>query len=268
MKVCWNLTNICNEDCFYCFRELREQAKCIEDNVAILYKLNNLHVSQITFSGGEPFLYPSLDVLLSYSKELGIKNAIVTNGSCLNKDNILTRLKNIDKITFSIDSPSEYVNEGSGRGKEHYQHIKEILPYIKAFYPHMEIEINSVVTRNNINEIDFMFEAINSELCFYGIKKWKISRFSPLRGYALERKNLLSVPDQVFEAIKNKYDGKKALFEISVRDLNNIDDNLIISPNGSLKKSVNALEQVIVPNILTTDTHNIKRTLKLGGYYV
>jgi hypothetical protein len=171
-------------------------------------------------------------------------------------------------VTESVFSNnfSEYVNEDSGRGKEHYQHIKELLPYIKEEFPNIRLEINTVATNTNLKEVDFMFEAIGSELSFYGIKKWKISRFCPLRGYAKQRKNLLNVPDQVFDAIKSKYDGIQGVFEVSVRDFDAIDDNLVISPRGSLKQSVNGEEEVVVEDIIHTSTHVLAK--KLGGRHV
>ena len=34
-KVCWNLTNRCNEECSFCFRELFETPRSFEDNLII-----------------------------------------------------------------------------------------------------------------------------------------------------------------------------------------------------------------------------------------
>lgn len=266
MKVCWNLTNLCNEECIYCFRELAEAARPLEDNLTILDKLYNIGVDSITFAGGEPLIYDGIKDLMAYSKGLGIKNCLITNGKRLTKENLGEYLENVDKLTFSIDTPDEYVNDNIGRGKEHYKHIKELLPCIKEQFPHIRLEINSVATSMNLKEIDFMFEAISNELHLYGIKKWKISRFCPLRGYAKQRKNLLSVPYQVFEAIKETYDGRKGIFEVSVRDFDAIDDNLVISPRGSLKKSSNGEEEVVVEDIIHTSTHILAK--KLGGRHV
>lgn len=266
MKVCWNLTNMCNEDCIYCFRELVETARSLEDNLLIIRKLSNLGVTQITYAGGEPLLYRGLRDLMAYSKEVGIKNALITNGSMLTKDNLYDYLSLVDKLTFSVDSPSEYVNETSGRGRDHYCHIKELLPYIKELFPNLIVEINTVVTNMNLSEVDFMFNAIGSELSFYGIKKWKISRFSSLRGLARERKELLNVPDSVFTNIKDKYDGIKAVFEVQVRDLDVVEGNLVISPRGALKVAENGEEKVLVSDITTTSSRVLQKVL--GGPHV
>lgn len=268
MKVCWNLTNLCNENCQYCFRELHEHQLKLRQNIRVIDKLYALGVERITYCGGEPLLYPNLIDLMSYSKYLGITNNLITNGSLLTVENLDKYMPFVDKITFSIDSPSDYVNASMGRGVNHYKHIKELLPIIHRKYPNVAIEINSVVTRESIKEVDYMFESIAEEISFYGIKKWKISRFCPLRGYAKERENLFSLPDQIFQAIKNKYDGQKAMFEISVRDYDDINDNIIISPCAAMKTSHGTEEYTLVDNVLEASEDEIKKVLSLGGYYV
>ena len=48
MKVCWNLTNLCNEDCIYCFSELAETARPLEDNIDVINKLTGIGATRLT----------------------------------------------------------------------------------------------------------------------------------------------------------------------------------------------------------------------------
>ncbi len=267
MKVCWNLTNICNENCHYCFRELQEKPREIEDNIVIINKLKNLGVTRITYAGGEPLLYKGLEDLLKYANLLGIENALITNGKSLTVDNLDNYLPYISKLTFSVDSPNVYINTITGRGVDHYKHIKELLPYIKEKYPHIILEVNTVATKDNLNELDYMFEALGSEISFYGLKKWKISRFCPLRGYARERKNIFNLSEEEFLDVEANYGGLVAPFEISVRNTDSIEENLIISPKGSFKKADKNEEYTLVDDIVNTNVVTIKKILKLGGVY-
>jgi SMC interacting uncharacterized protein involved in chromosome segregation len=118
--------------------------------------------------------------------------------------------------------------------------------------------------------MDFMFEALGSEISFFGLKKWKISRFCPLRGYAKQRKNLLNVPDQVFASIKDEYQDKYASFEIQVRDYDAIEENIILSPSGNLRSAINMEEVTIAPNINNESTEEVKKLINKfnGGSYV
>lgn len=268
MKVCWNLTNLCNEDCRYCFRELYERPLPLRDNLVVLRKLGSAGVEGITYAGGEPFIYHELKDLLIYAQSLGIKNFIITNGKLLNEGNLDDYLPYVEKITFSIDSPSPYVNSDIGRGKDHYEHIKKLIPIIHEKYPNIILEINSVVTRTMKDEVDYMFEAIGREKNFRSVTKWKITRFCPLRGYAKERERLFGLNDEQFAEIKQKYDGGQANFAISVRDFDEIYDNFIVSPRGSLKISRNHEDITLIENFLTTPTTEIQKKLLMGGKYV
>ena len=258
MKVCWNLSSACNKNCNYCFRELFENFRSLEDNKMIINNLKDAGLTRITFSGGEPTFFKDLIPLMKYAKELDIENYLITNGSLLNKDNLDLFLPYLDKITFSVDSPSEYVNYESGRGYDSYNHIKDILPSIKLKYPDLDIEINSVITKENISEVDYLFKAIQNELYQFGIKKWKIIRFYPLRGYALERKELFNLSDDEFKMIEDRYGTNyTSLFKIETRDIKTIDDDLIVSPCGSLKKASNGVEDVLIDDLTNTTKFEI-----------
>lgn len=267
MKACWNLTNICNENCFYCFRELQERPRSLEDNFVIINKLKNIGFTGITYAGGEPLLYKGLPELLKYAASLGIENSLITNGKCLTVDNLDSYLSSVKKLTFSVDSPNEYINTMTGRGVDHYKHIKELLPYIKERFPSIILEINTVATKDNLAELDYMFEALGSEISFYGLKKWKISRFCPLRGYAKERKNIFNLTEEEFLNVEKNYSGLIAPFEISVRNTDSIEENLIISPKGALKKAKNNEEYTLVDDIVNTNVVTAKKALRLGGGY-
>lgn len=78
------LTDNCNFKCSYC-RGLKDELKGdISFNLAM--KTLNLWVKDnlknVRFSGGEPTLYPNLDLLIKYCKDNGVEHiALSTNGS-------------------------------------------------------------------------------------------------------------------------------------------------------------------------------------------
>lgn len=50
-SICWNITHKCNKNCKYCFRDATEKDLSLEENIEVLYKLINLGVKKITWSG-------------------------------------------------------------------------------------------------------------------------------------------------------------------------------------------------------------------------
>ncbi len=254
-KVCWNLTRKCNYRCKYCFRELFEHDLSLDENYEVLNSLKNLGVKTITFSGGEPFLYKYILLIMKRSRELGITNNIITNGSKLNKDNIKDYLKYVDKITFSVDSPNDYDNLVIGRYDNSmdtgtYEHIRLLISMIRMYYPDLPIEINSVIVNDpshNYRELEEMKDALDNDLAKYGVKKWKLLRFYGLRGSAREISDLYDVSDEDFEMLKSKYGNDSSHeFSIELRDHNSFDDEYIVSPRGLLVRDNNLQESVLL----------------------
>lgn len=130
-EICWNITARCNQNCKYCHRFLNIMDLTYEENLEILNNLENSGVTSITWTGGEALLLNGVDELLKISHEKGIKNKIITNGKLLTKERIDKIYKYLDSITLSIDSIDDDINYSLGRGKNHFEEIKEILDYIK-----------------------------------------------------------------------------------------------------------------------------------------
>ena len=80
--ICWNVTNRCNSDCLFCFRDKNQidSELAIEDNMRILKNIIDSGRRRITWSGGEALLYNGIDRLIRYASEHGIVNTLITNG--------------------------------------------------------------------------------------------------------------------------------------------------------------------------------------------
>ena len=201
-EICWNITARCNQNCKYCHRFLNIMDLTYEENLEILNNLENSGVTSITWTGGEALLLNGVDELLKISHEKGIKNKIITNGKLLTKERIDKIYKYLDSITLSIDSIDDDINYSLGRGKNHFEEIKEILDYIKEKDYDVKMRINSVVCKNNVNN----FEDLTNFLNNYNIYSWRIFKFMPLREKAVINKESfdisLSIYDKVVSYIK------------------------------------------------------------------
>ena len=201
-EICWNITARCNQNCKYCHRFLNIMDLTYEENLEILNNLENSGVTSITWTGGEALLLKKIDELLKISHEKGIKNKIITNGKLLTKERIDKIYKYLDSITLSIDSIDDDINYSLGRGKNHFEEIKEILDYIKEKNYDVKMRINSVVCKNNVNN----FEDLTNFLNNYNIYSWRIFKFMPLREKAVINKESfdisLSIYDKVVSYIK------------------------------------------------------------------
>lgn len=264
-SFCWNISNRCNMACKFCFRELNEEELPLEDNLAILKRIKEEgllgnKIDKITFAGGEPLNYYGIKELIKNAYLLGFNCSLVTNGYLLNENNIDEILPYLSSITFSCDSTNEYYNAEIGRenveylldgeGFESAKHIFDLIPYIRSKYneDQLKININTLVLKDvnrTYQNIDCVCNDIYTNLSKYKINKWKLLRFYALRGAAIQNKKMFEVPDDDFERIKDYYYSLSGdIMDVSIRDYKDIDNNLIISPNGLVKMSSNGTETV------------------------
>jgi len=123
-----DLTNVCNQDCFYCnsadFRKEKPVQKKYNEYISLLDKLGSwrAHTPKsygtthtITYpGGGEPTVLPGYEHVIEHTLDLGFLTSITTNGSKLDKllDNIVVeKLRKIAWIGVDIDAGTEDLYE-------------------------------------------------------------------------------------------------------------------------------------------------------------
>lgn len=245
-EICWNITARCNQSCKYCHRFLNIKDLTFEENYSILNNLVESGVNSITWTGGEALLLKEIDKLIKFSHEYGIKNKIITNGKLLNKERIDKIYRYLDSITLSIDSVDDNTNEELGRGRNHYQEIKDILDYIKIKNYDIKIRINSVVCKNNLNKFNGLIDFLEN----YNIYSWRIFKFMPLRETAVKNKDEFNVSmkdyNDVIKLIKERSSIKKIDTRIET-DMEKkyvlilANGDIVVTENGIDKKLGNAL---------------------------
>jgi MoaA/NifB/PqqE/SkfB family radical SAM enzyme len=68
-----------------------------------------------SFSGGEPFLYRDLSELLQFTRKIGFRNSVVSNGMLLNSERSREILDHIDLLAISIDGKPDLHNKIRGQ---------------------------------------------------------------------------------------------------------------------------------------------------------
>ena len=193
-KICWWITEKCNENCVYCFRSLSSiNHFTLEEHLKILDKIISFGTDQITWSGGEALLVPHAVELIKYAKKKGIYNKITTNGKLLTKEKIEELKPYVDLVALSIDSLQDVTNIAIGRGIEHR---KMVLDRIQTLMREgIKVDVNTVVMRQNIDDLEEM-GAFFQENRLSG--QWKLMTFFPVREKALKNKEYLEIPDELF----------------------------------------------------------------------
>lgn len=198
LSVCWNLTSRCNQSCEFCFRDTTEKELPLLENMDILKKLINYGIKKISFTGGEVTLYKGLWKLAEYAHTHGVYTNVITNGSTIT-DSLYELLPNyIDCLTLPLDTLDINMQKAMGRGAHHSDQILKILYEIKRKGINIDLKINTVATKYNIKEIQYLYPILRE----FDVKFWKIFQFTPLRFRAKDNDNKFHLDNGDFERIK------------------------------------------------------------------
>lgn len=236
-KVCWNITAQCNQNCQYCHRFREPQNLDFESNKRILENLIKDGITDITWTGGEALLYPNVLELIKTAKKNGIKNKLITNGLILAKSEYRKEIcDNLDYLVLSIDSVNDDTNEELGRGKNHYNNIKEILDDVKD--KNLKLNINTVVNKKNLNELEDLGKFLNN----YNIDTWKFYKFIPLRERAEENRKQFNITDDEFYETKGKFNKFNNINKCVYKNEKDVEESLLIIANGDIIKTENGVD--------------------------
>lgn len=126
-SVVLEVTLACNMRCLHCGSSATEKNRdgelSYEEWLKIIDDLNTLNAHCITFSGGEPFMYPRWRDLLKYMNETrkNIKDArtcIISNGSLIKeKDVVFMKENGLHHLAISLDGDEkthDYIRQSPG----------------------------------------------------------------------------------------------------------------------------------------------------------
>ena len=244
-EVCLFLTLKCNQNCKYCHRFLGINDLEFENTRKIIENVAEDGIKNITFTGGEPLLYPKIIDLLKLAKENGIRSKIITNGSILANNPEKREIYNyLDSITISIDSTNNDINDKLGRGIEHAKNVKTVLESLKNV--ELKVNINTVVSRENLEHL----EELGNFLKEYRINAWRIFKFMPLRETAKINEKQFEITNAEFRINKPLFVSYPNIDKVEFREEEQMENNyVLIMPNGNVVITENN-KDVTIGNIL------------------
>lgn len=116
------VTNSCNLRCTHCFMNAgipMENELNVTHLKTILNDFKENGGECVTYTGGEPMMRRDFIDLLKFSKEIGLKNTVLTNGLLWSPEDIGKAVNYIDEIQISIDGVDDVTNSHI-RGKGNF----------------------------------------------------------------------------------------------------------------------------------------------------
>ena len=100
----------CNLSCLHCYSSSAphyRDALSLEALKPFLLSAYEEGFNAIAVSGGEPFMYRDLEALLAFTREVGYRNTLASNGMLLGSERAQRILEYVDLIALSVDGPPD-----------------------------------------------------------------------------------------------------------------------------------------------------------------
>lgn len=150
----WHITNACDLHCKHCYDRSNRRALGLDQSMAILDDLyefcRNRHVSgQVSFSGGNPLLYPYFLEVYHAAVERGFSVAILGNPTSQERMQELLAIARPVFFQVSLEGLPEH--NDTIRGQGHFNRVMEFLKVLR------DLDIYSMVmltlTRDNMAHV-------------------------------------------------------------------------------------------------------------------
>ena len=162
-----NVTEACSLRCSYCYAEERgkgPQAEYLrlDEYYRLLEGVRRLSRDvTVHFTGGEPLKCPFLFDLARFSKDLGFRTFLLTNGTLIDRAKVARVAELFDEIKISLDGASAAVNDAT-RGQGSYAAITSGMALLDEVGKRYRVSMT--VTRRNLEHLAGMVQRFGSRL--------------------------------------------------------------------------------------------------------
>src|SRR4030042_3673145 len=189
-KLAWavvEVTNACNFNCLWCYANNGYKSHIAREHMPkkkvnhLLRTLSESGVRQITFSGGEPTVYPHLRYAIKKARELGFVVHMNTNGYLLTR-RLAFELKKLglSQVQIHIDSLKTDVHDDVRGRKGSFIRAVQALKNAKA--AGMTCVSQTVITKKNELEVVDIFKFARS----MGIQRCRVWDMMPSEGCGVD----------------------------------------------------------------------------------
>ncbi len=165
--VQFELTQKCNNKCFFCYNEIGEvegQELSCDEAKNILNQLAEAGVFRVNFNGGEPLYRSDFFDICRHAKSLGLDLHMNTNATLIT-DTVAAQIADLmPSVCVSLLSSDPYQHDKmSGRKVAYY----EVLAGMDALHKHgVKFEVNVCTTTDNYKDLYAIAEVAAAHGCY------------------------------------------------------------------------------------------------------
>lgn len=155
----FHLVYACPQACVFCSEEdrmaaFKDQPVSLREAAEVLALKRREGFDHVTFTGGEPTLYPRFAELLRYSKRIGFRTYVTTNGNTLGPAPFAHKtLPWLDELCFSVHGPNREIHDGATGDRGSFGLLKRALETVETMPYRPYVLANFVVTPVNVGAL-------------------------------------------------------------------------------------------------------------------
>jgi len=178
----WHITQDCDLSCRHCYDRSARSNLAVDKALDVIDDFHSFcrarHVrGQISFSGGNPLLYPGFLEVYERAARKGFAVAILGNPTTSEMMDSILKIARPEYFQVSLEGLPEH--NDSIRGHGHFQRVMNFLEILRAV--HVQGQIMLTLTRDNMNQVLPLAELLEGKV--WGLA---FNRLSPVgRGAAL-----------------------------------------------------------------------------------
>lgn len=162
MIISWNTTKACNLNCKHCYRDAGKKGKdelSFEEAKSLLEEIKLAGFKIVVISGGEPLLREDIYGIIEYTKYLGLRAVLGSNGTLITAD-VARKLKKagLSRAGISLDSKRPEVHDEFRVFKGAFDKVLSAIEALKSV--RLEFQIHTTVTKYNYKEIDSLIDFV------------------------------------------------------------------------------------------------------------
>lgn len=235
-RIILTFSKRCNMACPFCYGYFNGECIELERCLEIIKKCYSYGIRRISFAGGDPFLFRDIGYLIDYAFDLGMELTLDTNALSYNRNKHASILKKLDIISLPLDGATPEVHDKVRNFPGSY---KKIIDTLKTVSKETKVRINTVVVRQNYEQLDEQFLFMQN----FNIFEWHIYEYIPLARGQMYYQDLF-VPYEKYSAEIDLI--KKSFSKFSVEHCcssERVKKHLFVSSDGMLysnsKESIN-----------------------------
>lgn len=177
----FHLTYTCPQACVFCSEEdrmaaFKDNPVSVREAATVLAQKRREGFDHVTFTGGEPTIYPRFDKLLRFSKRIGYRTYITTNGATMGSEAFARKaLPHLDEICFSVHGPDAAVHDGVTGDAGSFRLLERGLRALEASPWRPYVLVNLVVQPGNVA---YMAETLRFVSQFRKVRHFLVSNMA------------------------------------------------------------------------------------------